>query len=107
MDWLALKPSGFLSKSAGTQMGNSEGLLAESWMISRDRIGVKRRILTEQTALLRGRLVGQRSRRVITRGSLYALAVHFRCTPGRTRCGLATADVALAGDAMRERGVMR
>jgi hypothetical protein len=29
--------------------------------------------------------------------------VHFRCTPGRTRCGLATADVALAGDAMRVR----
>jgi hypothetical protein len=39
MDWLALKPSAFLSKSAGRQMGNSEGLLAESWMISRDRIG--------------------------------------------------------------------
>ena len=45
-------------------------------------------MLTEQTALLRGRLAGQRSRRVITRGSMH-LAVHLRCTPGRTRCGLA------------------
>jgi hypothetical protein len=26
MDWLPLKPSGFLSKSAGAWMGNSEGL---------------------------------------------------------------------------------
>jgi len=49
MDWLPLKPSGFLSKSAGTRMGTSEGLSEAGGELGLDDL----QTMNEPTALVR------------------------------------------------------
>jgi hypothetical protein len=69
-------------------MGNSEGLLAESWMIPRDRIGcdVDGADSAAERTLGGSAVTTCHHKRFC---ALRCIAVHLRCTPGRTRCGLA------------------